>query len=406
MTGRARLASLLAAAGLILGACSGAGGPSSSSGSSGRTAGAPTAPPAVGGGTAPTVPRQDAAGTVWLCRPGLADDPCAGNLDLTVVSADGTRSEEHPVVAGRSAFDCFYVYPTVSTEKGANSDLVVKPAETAAAEAQAGPFSRVCRVWAPMYRQRTAIDLARGLGGDPAADAVAYASVLAGWQDYVSHYNDSRPVVLIGHSQGAAMLIRLIEGQIDADPTLRRRLVSAIILGGNVTVPTGGTVGGSFAHVPLCTTPSGTGCVIAYSSFPSQPPPAAQFGRPGQGVSLQSGQTRKAGMQVACVNPAAIGGGTAGLDPYFPTASEPPPGAPVTTPWVSYPGLYTATCRSAGGASWLQVDDIAGPGDARPVVHEGQGPDWGYHGADVSLALGNLVADVAAEEAEFPLPRR
>src|SRR5215475_14771775 len=27
-----------------------------------------------------TVPRQDPAGTVWLCRPGLAEDPCGGAL--------------------------------------------------------------------------------------------------------------------------------------------------------------------------------------------------------------------------------------------------------------------------------------------------------------------------------------
>jgi hypothetical protein len=28
-----------------------------------------------------------------------------------------------------------------------------------------------------------------------------------------------------------------------------------------------------------------------------------------------------------------------------------------------------------------------------------RGPTWGYHADDVNLALGNLVADVAAEEA-------
>lgn len=377
-----RAAVVVAAAGVALAACSG------SSGTASRS---------------PSSPGSSDSGTVWLCRPGLADDPCAGNLDLTVVAADGSRSEQHAVVARRSAFDCFYVYPTVSTQRADNSNLVVKPAEVAAAEAQAAQFSRVCQVWAPMYRQRTESSLAKGLGADAAADAVAYASLLNGWQDYLTHHNDGRPVVLIGHSQGAAMLIRLIAGEIDANPTLRRRLVSAIVVGGNVTVPTGEGKGGSFAHIPLCATTGSTGCVIAYSSFPSQPPTRAEFGRPGQGVSLQSRQTGTAGVQVACVNPAAIGGGTARLDPYFPAAAEPPPGSPVATPWVSYPDLYTASCRSAGGATWLQVDTTAGPADHRPVVREVQGPDWGYHAADVNLALGNLVADVAAEEARFPL---
>jgi hypothetical protein len=31
-------------------------------------------------------------------------------------------------------------------------------------------------------------------------------------------------------------------------------------------------------------------------------------------------------------------------------------------------------------------------------VTQTEGPTWGYHGADVNLALGNLVTDVAAME--------
>ena len=91
------------------------------------------------------------------------------------------------------------------------------------------------------------------------------------------------------------MLIRLIRSQIDANPALRKRLVSAIVLGGNVQVPAGKSVGGSFQHVPACTAASQTGCVIAYSSFPSQPPAFTLFGRPGTGVSLLSGQTATSG---------------------------------------------------------------------------------------------------------------
>ena len=62
---------------------------------------------------------------------------------------------------------------------------------------------------------------------------------------------------------------------------------------------------------------------IAFSSYPSQPPADSLFGRPGQGVSLQSGQTAKAGQQVACVNPAALSG-AGDLDPYLLTATQTP----------------------------------------------------------------------------------
>jgi hypothetical protein len=280
----------------------------------------------------------------------------------------------------------------VSTESSDNADLRVQPAEVDVAITQASRFSRVCRVWAPMYRQRTVASLLKGLGADPQGDAIAYESVLAAWKDYLAHDNHGRPIIFIGHSQGAAMLIRLLASQIDPDPALRARTVVAILAGGNVTVPIGRTVGATFRHLPLCTAKAQTGCVIAYSSFPGQPPLDSVFGRPGQGVSLQSGQTATRGLQVACVNPAAIGGGPADLVPYFPTSP------PFTTPWVTYPDLYSATCSSAGGATWLQVNDLTVAG--RPAVGEQLGPAWGYHLVDINLALGNLV-DVIAEEAAY-----
>ncbi len=332
--------------------------------------------------------------TVWLCRPGQVSDPCTTPLSATSVPASGARTIETATDDPNPSADCFYVYPTVSTEASDNSDLRIQAAERDAAIAQAARFSSVCRVWAPMYRQRTEASLAEGLGNDPTADTVAYQSLLAAWSDYLAHDNDGRPVVFIGHSQGAAMLIRLLASQVDPQPALRARTVLAILAGGNVTVPTGSTVGATFAHLPLCTAAAQDGCVIAYSSFPTQPPPGSDFGRPGQGVSLQSGQRATAGLQVACVNPASLGGGTADLAPYFLTATSTPPAPAITTAWVTYPDLYTAACHSADGASWLQIGTQTTGG--RPVVSETLGPQWGYHDDDINLALGDLVTDTRA----------
>ncbi len=376
---------ILAGAAVTAAACSsthsGAAGPGSTP-TSARSAPSPS-PGGAAAGAAATAP-------VWLCRPGVSPDPCAGDLDADAVTAGGARTVQDSTVAAAPRFDCFYVYPTVSTEKGPNADLTVQPAETAAAQAQAARFSSVCRVWAPMYRQVTSSAL---FTGGLAAIDTAYQSLLGDWRYYLQHDSDGRPFVLIGHSQGAAMLIRLIADQIDPNPSLRGRLVAAILAGGNLQVPTGRTVGATFAHIPLCTSTSVAGCAIAYSSFGSPPPAGSLFGRPGTGVSLQSLQTAQAGQQVACVNPAALGGGTAALSPYFPQ--------PGPVPWVTYPGLYRATCRSAGGATWLQVDTERSAGDTRPVVTADLGPTWGYHRYDINLALGNLVADVSALEAAY-----
>ncbi len=340
------------------------------------------------------------AGTVWLCRPGTSNDPCAGSLRTTVVQAAGQRTVEGRSPDLRSKFDCFYIYPTVSKELSDNSDLAVQKEEVASAKAQAAQFSSVCRVWAPMYRQRTALSLLlHGLGGDPQGDEVAYQSLLQGWRHYLAQDNHGRPVIFIGHSQGAAMLIRLLRSQVDDNPGLRHRTVLAMILGGNVTVPRGKIVGQTFKHLPLCTKDGEVGCVIAYSSFPSRPPSNSNFGRPGQGVSLQSGQRQRSGVAVACVNPAALTGGEADLLPYFPSSTSSPSGPAVTTPWVTYPDLYRAGCRSQDGATWLQVTKLQV--GVRPTVSASLGPQWGYHLDDVNLALGNLVQDVAKAETAF-----
>jgi hypothetical protein len=206
------------------------------------------------------------------------------------------------------------------------------------------------------------------------------------------------------------MLIYLLRLEVDHDPAVLRHLVSAIILGGNVTVPIGRDVGGSFDNIPACGSFTETGCVVAYSSFDTEPPSDSLFGRPGQGVSILApgARQRAAGMEVLCVNPAAPAGGVATLDPYFPSTrlaaglGSEAAGAPdVSTPWIEEPDLYSGECRYADGASWLQVSAPINPGDTRAIVGESLGPTWGLHLVDVNIALGNLVTLVHDQAAAY-----
>jgi len=48
--------------------------------------------------------------TVWLCRPGLANDPCDTSLTTTVVGANGARTVRHARPAADPPIDCFYVH--------------------------------------------------------------------------------------------------------------------------------------------------------------------------------------------------------------------------------------------------------------------------------------------------------
>jgi hypothetical protein len=325
----------------------------------------------------------------------MPDDPCVQDLATTAITATGATSISSPKPTTSTSFACFYVYGTVSREPSVNADLTRGKAEITSALVQATPFSPVCQMYAPVYRQVTLTDLAAhpDLNFGPAETVTAYNSIKAGFEDFLSHELDGRPFVVIGDSQGAAMLNLLLERLVDDVPALRSKLVTAIILGGNVEVPAGRLVGGTFKHIPACSRLGETGCVIAYSSFPSTPPADSLFGRPGQGVSLQSSQTAKQGLQVVCVNPAALSGGPATLDPVFPSLLR-----AASTPWVSYPGLYTARCEQSDGASWLNVTKATGPADHRPTVSEDGGPAYGYHVWDLSLAQDNLVSDIAAAE--------
>lgn len=351
-------------------------------------AASPTAqpPPPPPASPAPA-PRVDAAGTVWLCRPGLPGDPCSGDLDLTSVSASGARTVSPESPGGVGAFDCFYVYPTVSLEAGPNADLAVQPAEIDVAMRQAAQFSRLCHVWAPMYRQRTLIEASPSFDSEQAA-LVEYDSLLAAWNDYLAHFNDGRPIIFIGHSTGTTVLIELLRQYVDTNPALRRRMVSALLMGGYPEVAPGSDVGGSFRTIPACRSAGQTGCVIGYNSYYGTPPPGSRFGRPGD--------------TTLCTNPAALGGGAAALDSIFEAAGNAPRGPGVETPFVEYPGLYQAACVSAGGATWLQITPAAAsPGDPRPRLADNLGPIWGLHAYDVNLALGNLLQDVQAQEAAY-----
>ena len=382
---RKRLVSVIAGGLCALAACSSASGSAAAKNSPSATTTA-----AAGTTTSSTPATKDTQ--VWLCKPGQPANPCASNLTTTVVAADGTRTVESSAPAADPGIDCFYVYPTVSAQTTVNANLHVDPAEIGVAVAQAARYSQVCRVYAPMYRQVTIVGL---FNRSAAPGNIAFNGVLSAWKDYLARYNDGRGVVLIGHSQGSFILRRLISTYVDPDPSVRSRVVSAILLGGNVVVPAGKDVGGDFRHLGACRSASQTGCVIAYSSFDHTPPANSLFGR-----------APKPGEQVLCTNPAALGGGSGPVVPYLPATRV---GGPIAftktrlaaTPWVSYPDLFTAQCESSGGKSWLQITDVRRAGDGRPELRDALGPTWGLHIYDMNIALGNLVDIVRSEAAAY-----
>src|SRR5580704_10379077 len=88
----------------------------------------PAAAPAPAAADAPPAPNDYGDKANWLCWPGRAD-ACETDLTTTVIKADGSTRVEAFKADPKAPIDCFYVYPTVSTEPGMISDMKVEPAE-------------------------------------------------------------------------------------------------------------------------------------------------------------------------------------------------------------------------------------------------------------------------------------
>jgi hypothetical protein len=343
----------------------------------------------------------------WLCRPG-GHDACDVDLTTTVIAADGKLSRETWIADTGATIDCFYVYPTVSTDQTRNSDKTADTAEQNVVRQQFARFGSKCRLYAPLYRQVT---LAGLLAGAPLDRGVGYDDVRDAWNYYLKHDNKGRGFVLIGHSQGSTVLAELVRKEVDGKP-VQSQLVSAILPGTPLAVPRGKDVGGAFVHVPLCHSASQTGCVITYASFrlTAVPDATSVFGKVGDPA-----------MAAGCTNPAALSGGSGELHSYFdstgsvmlgtasPTTPPKPwlvPGPAVTTPFVSLPGLLTARCASNAHATYLEVTVHGDPSDPRvdDIVGDFKA-GWGLHLIDVNLALGNLV-DIVGQQAKAYAAKR
>jgi hypothetical protein len=329
--------------------------------------------------------------TTWICRPG-ADDVCTADQDAVIVYADGHRMPQPFAAAKDPAIDCFYVYPTVSEEPTEYSDLAASPEIKKVVNSQAGRLASRCRVFAPLYRQATLAHLRhRQTGASGTESDMPMRDVEAAWTYYLTHDNQGRGVVLIGHSQGTILLQKLIASQIDGRAP-QRLLVSAFLAGDpSLGVPHGKHLGGTFQHIPTCSSIAQTGCVYVWGSYFADDTSAQIFG-----------MRRSDSLDSACVSPAAPGGGKGVLKLYhrkapFASADDPP--------WVETVGQLSGECRASESGVALRVAVEPGPVSGyltglleRPQLPKG----WGLHVRDIALVQGNILEVLDAEIGALP----
>lgn len=357
---------------------------------------------------------------LWVCR----GDTCRDDLDATVLTADGGHRTERFTPARRPPVDCFYVYPTVSHSPSLLAEPPPGPDERRAVIQQVERLSAVCRLFVPFYRQVTVTSMRRREAHPAsraealAAAARAQADVLDAWDRYMAYDNQGRGVILIGHSQGAGVLISVIQKRLDGAPA-QDRLVAAVLAGALVYTPPGRETGGTFKAIAPCRRDDQTGCVISFNMVRAERPiPPGMIHHP-------------PGVAQVCTNPAALDGGRGWLKPYLsatgddiiPELTGPQPAwttakqPELTTPFVTLPGLYTAEC--GGDGAYVAVAAEPKPGDVRTgalngdwLVNGTPEPTMGLHLVDLNLAAGNLVdilrrqaaAWDAAHPAKAPAP--
>jgi pimeloyl-ACP methyl ester carboxylesterase len=336
----------------------------------------------------------------WLCRPGRKGDACDVDLTTTVIAADGSMTQEAFTPHPAAPIDCFYVYPTVSTDTGTFSDMTADPAERNVIHQQFARFASACRTFAPMYRQVTLAGLRQRLAGGAISfdSGRQYDDVRDAWRAYLQRDNRGRGVILIGHSQGAYILTELLRQEIDGKP-VQKQLVAAYLLGATFPVAKGQDAGGALKNIPLCRKLNQTGCVVNFSAFRSTVPPPA---------NTLFGKAADAAHSASCTNPVGLGDATGALYSYLFTTGRTiatsganttwVAGKTVDTPFVSVPGLLTAKCASNEHATYLEITVHGNPADPRTDDIGGDLglpgkplPMWGLHLIDVNLVMGDLL---------------
>ena len=154
--------------------------------------------------------------------------------DHTLVDYSDAKNWVKNHTAGKSV-DVFYLYPT--SWEATDEDGLVNTIDNAsmrakapsAYEEQASCFESVANVYAPYYRQVDAVKL-QNYPLEEQEQYVAdtpYADAKAAFEYYLKHYNNDKPFILAGHSQGANVLKYLLSEYMAKHPEVYNRMIAA-----------------------------------------------------------------------------------------------------------------------------------------------------------------------------------
>ncbi len=173
--------------------------------------------------------------------------------------------------------DVFFIHPTTFTSGEAwnqppDHEESLQRLRDWVLPAQAGVFNSCCRVFAPAYRQATLASFLDTEGDGDKALELAYSDVAAAFRNFLATRNEGRPYILAGHSQGAHHLSQLLREEATADE-IANDLIAAYLIGRPIPAS-----GSEAPPLPVCTTPTQTGCIISWNSQTADA--AVEIGQP------------------------------------------------------------------------------------------------------------------------------
>jgi hypothetical protein len=197
---------------------------------------------------------------------GLALASCVGK------TTDYAKAEHWLALPAKAdkPVDIFYLYPTVWSKINKNDPNIcevnypamVKNAKIAFA-IQATVFETVGNIYAPYYRQADASILSLPMEEQVKLEAgIPAGDVIAAFDYYIKHYNNGRPYILAGHSQGSDMLTFLLSDYMKKNPKVYSKMIVAYVIGYSITKD----YLVKNPHLKFAEGPNDTGVIVSYNT--------------------------------------------------------------------------------------------------------------------------------------------
>ena len=310
--------------------------------------------------------------SLWIARPDIPNNPALWTP---------ARALARPPQAS-----VFFIHPTSFLGRDRwNAPVDDKDSQDRAAlfvRSQASVFNDISQVWAPRYRQA-----AFGAFMTTKADAqkaldFAYGDVRAAFGEFLRQAPSDRPIILAGHSQGSAHLMRLLREEVAGKP-LARRIAAAYVVGWPIST----TADLPHLGLPACRTRTDTGCILSWQSF-SEPADPKMVTDVFDASSSPEG-TSRAGSPMLCTNPLTGNEGDAA-----------PAGANMGT-LIPDADLKGATVLAKAVPARCDARGFLLIGENLPEMGNYVLPGNNYHVYDYPLFWANIRADAGSRVALF-----